>query len=70
MPGWTWTSVGISVGAQLVAAPFLRYLLGVQWVDTGSLLAFGLLHASFNTTGSLGAWVGGWQQIRPRWSSL
>jgi hypothetical protein len=27
------------------------------------LLAVGLLHASFNATGSLGAWVGGWQQI-------
>jgi membrane protease YdiL (CAAX protease family) len=63
LPGWTWRSAAISIGAQLVAAPFLRYLLGTLWLDTGSLLAVGLLHASFNATGSLGAWVGGWQQI-------
>ena len=36
------------------AAPFLRYLLGATLIDTaGSLLAVGILHASFNATQQL-----------------
>ena len=62
-PGWTWSGVGISFAALVVSAPFFRYLLGTQWMDTGSLLALGLLHASFNASGALGVTVGGWQQI-------
>jgi hypothetical protein len=38
----------------LVSAPFFRYLIGTVLIDTsGSLLAAGLLHASFNASGAL-----------------
>jgi membrane protease YdiL (CAAX protease family) len=64
LPGWTWTGAGISIAALVVAAPFFRYVLGTQWVDTGgSLLAVGLLHASWNASGALDVMVGGWQHI-------
>jgi len=43
----------VSTLALLVAAPFLRVLLGMVYLDTGgSLLAVGLLHAAFNASGS------------------
>ena len=42
-------------------APFFRYVIGETLEATGgSLLAAGILHASFNATGSLG-FPGGWQ---------
>jgi uncharacterized protein len=47
-------SVGLSLGALAGTAVFLRYLIGTILVDTGgSVLAVGLLHASFNASGSL-----------------
>jgi CAAX protease family protein len=47
-----------------VVAPFFRYLLGTQLIDSGgSILAIGLLHASFNAAGQLSAVPGGWQYI-------
>ena len=52
------------VGALAVLAPFLRYLLGAVFLDTGgSILAVGVLHASFNATGTLAAAAGGWQFV-------
>ena len=45
-------------------APFFRYLLGTQLIDSGgSILAIGLLHASFNAAGQMSAVPGGWQYI-------
>lgn len=62
--GWTWASVGISLGALAIAAPFFRYLLGMHLLDTGgSLLAVGVQHAAFNGAGSLSGVDGGWQYI-------
>ena len=62
-PGWTPTSAAITIGAVVVFAPFLRYLLGLFYAGTGSLLAVGVLHAAFNASGALGMVDGGWQQI-------
>ena len=48
----------------LVMAPPFRYLLGrTDYATGGSLLAVGVLHASFNASGSLDVLVGGWQHI-------
>jgi uncharacterized protein len=48
----------------LLAAPFLRYLIGTLLVDTaGSTLAAGLMHASFNAAGAMVVIPGGWQSI-------
>jgi uncharacterized protein len=64
LPGWTWSSATIALIAIAGLAPVLRYLLGVLYVDTaGSLLAVGLMHASFNASTALGAVDGGWQYL-------
>ena len=50
----TWTLL-------ILMAPFARYLYGMTLVDTGgSVLAVGVLHASFNATGQLAAVHGWW----------
>jgi membrane protease YdiL (CAAX protease family) len=47
-----------------LVAPFFRYLLGTQLIDSGgSILAIGLLHASFNAAGQMSAVPDGWQYI-------
>jgi uncharacterized protein len=47
----------------VMAAPF-RYLLGrIDHATGGSLLAVGVMHASFNASGSLDVLAGGWQHI-------
>jgi hypothetical protein len=44
------------------SAPFIRYLFGTVLIDTrGSILIIGLMHASFNSAGSMSAAPGGWQ---------
>jgi membrane protease YdiL (CAAX protease family) len=59
--GWTMGSVASGFVALLVIAPFFRYLIGETLEATGgSLLAAGILHASFNASGQLG-FPGGWQ---------
>lgn len=59
--GWTWGSVAGGVVALCLIAPFFRYLIGETLEATGgSLLAVGVLHASFNASGGLG-FAGGWQ---------
>jgi hypothetical protein len=48
----------------IVTAPVMRYLIGMTYAGTGgSLLLVGLLHASFNASGSLPAFTGFGQQI-------
>jgi membrane protease YdiL (CAAX protease family) len=59
--GWTWGGVATGVVVLAVIAPFFRYVIGETLEATGgSLLAVGILHASFNASGSLG-FPGGWQ---------
>ena len=60
----TLAQAALDIGLIALVAPFFRYLLGTQLVDSGgSILAIGLLHASFNTAGQLSAVPGGWQYI-------
>ena len=62
-PGWTWGTVVVGVTALAVVAPFLRYLIGESLEATGgSLLAAGIIHASFNASGELG-FPGRWQFV-------
>jgi uncharacterized protein len=65
--GWkdtTWAQAALDLGLVALVAPFFRYLLGTQLVDSGgSILAIGLLHASFNAAGQMSAVPGGWQYI-------
>jgi membrane protease YdiL (CAAX protease family) len=61
--GTTWSEAALDWGLIALAAPFFRYLAGTQLIDTGgSVLAVGLLHASFNASGQLAA-IDGWQQV-------
>jgi membrane protease YdiL (CAAX protease family) len=60
--GWTWSGAAIELVAIVGMAPFVRYLLGAFYLDTaGSLLAVGLMHASYNAASRLDAASGGWQ---------
>lgn len=62
--GTTWGQAAFNWSMVALVAPFFRYLLGTLLVDTGgSVLAIGLLHASFNGAGSLAAAPAGWQYI-------
>jgi uncharacterized protein len=65
--GWkdtTWAQAALDIGLIALVAPFFRYLLGTQLVDSGgSILAIGLLHASFNAAGQMSAVPGGWQYV-------
>lgn len=46
------------------STPFFRYLMGMMLIEPrGSVLAIGLLHASWNASSSLPAVNGGWQYI-------
>ena len=48
----------------LLALPFFRYLAGVLLLETnGSVLAVGVLHASFNASGAMDVAHGGWQFV-------
>ncbi|TLM81677.1 CPBP family intramembrane glutamic endopeptidase [Pseudarthrobacter sp. NamE5] len=61
-----WTDVALSWAVLFLFAPFFRLLMGTAYVGTGySLLIVGLLHASFNASGStkLDVFDGEWQQI-------
>jgi uncharacterized protein len=54
----------LSTAVLFVAAPFLRYLFGrTDQTTGGSLLAVGVLHASFNATGAMEVLDGGWQHF-------
>lgn len=56
-----------SLGASalvLLFAPAMRYVMGhIDIATGGSLLAVGVMHASFNASGQLGVTDGGWQSI-------
>jgi len=59
-PGWTWSSAAVNLALVVLIAPFMRYLLGMHYLDTrGSLLAVGLQHAAFNASAGLG--TAGWE---------
>jgi uncharacterized protein len=59
--GWTWGSVLTQVALLLIIAPFFRYVIAASYEATGrSLVAAGILHASFNASGQL-PFPGGWQ---------
>jgi membrane protease YdiL (CAAX protease family) len=61
--GTTWSEAGLDWALIALAAPFFRYLVGTQLIDTGgSVLAVGLLHASFNASGQMAA-IHGWENI-------
>jgi membrane protease YdiL (CAAX protease family) len=62
--GTSWRDAAITWGVLLVAAPFMRYLIGMLLVDTGgSTLAAGLMHASINAAGAMVVVPGGWQSV-------
>jgi len=62
--GTTWSQAAFNWTMLALIAPFFRYLAGTQLVDTGgSVLAIGLLHASFNASGSMAIVPGEWQYI-------
>jgi len=64
LKGTSWGDALATWALLLVSAPFFRYLIGTVLVDAGgSLLAVGLLHASFNASGALDVARGGWQYI-------
>jgi hypothetical protein len=51
-------------GLLLVGLLFFRYLAGVLMLETnGSVLAVGVLHASFNASGGMDVTPGGWQYV-------
>jgi membrane protease YdiL (CAAX protease family) len=61
--GTTWSEAGLDWALLALAAPFFRYLVGTQLIDTGgSVLAVGLLHASFNASGQMAA-TKGWEYV-------
>jgi len=62
--GTTWSQAAFNWAMLALIAPFFRYLAGTQLVDSGgSVLAIGLLHASFNSSGSMAVVPGEWQYI-------
>jgi CAAX protease family protein len=61
---WTWSGVAVQLAILFATAPVYRYLLGMLLLDTGgSILAIGVLHASWNSSGNLGAVEGTWQVV-------
>jgi uncharacterized protein len=60
----TGKQAALNLGLTALIAPFFRYLAGTQLIDSGgSILAIGLLHASFNASGKMSAVPGEWQYI-------
>ena len=60
-PAGLGAAVTTQVVVLLLIAPFFRYVIAESYTATGgSLLAAGILHASFNASGKLG-FPGGWQ---------
>jgi uncharacterized protein len=58
----TGEQAALNLGLTALIAPVFRYLAGTQLIDSGgSILAIGLLHASFNASGQLSAVPGEWQ---------
>jgi CAAX protease family protein len=54
----------VNLSLLALVAPFFRYLVGTQLIDSGgSILAIGVLHSSFNAAGQLTAVAGDWPYI-------
>ena len=64
LAGTRWQDALLNWGLLLVALPCFRYLAGVLMLDTsGSVLAVGVLHASFNASGGMAVIPAGWQYV-------
>jgi len=64
LAGTRWQDAVLSWALLLLALPFFRYLAGVLMIDTnGSVLAVGVLHASFNASGGMAVVPAGWQYV-------
>jgi membrane protease YdiL (CAAX protease family) len=62
--GTTWHEALVNTAWLLLALPFFRYLAGVLLSDTkGSILAVGVLHASFNAAGAMAVLAAGTEYI-------
>ena len=62
--GTRWEDAMLNWGLLLVALPAFRYLAGVLMLETnGSVLAVGVLHASFNASGGMDVTPDGWQYV-------
>ena len=61
--GPTWSEILINTGMVLLLSLFARYLLGAELLDTGSLLAVAIQHASWNATQNMEGIDGDWQFI-------
>lgn len=62
--GTSGRDLAITWAVLVLSAPFFRYLLGMTLVGTGgSVLAVGIMHGSFNASGSLTAVHGSWQYL-------
>jgi uncharacterized protein len=59
-----WEDALLNWGLLLVALAAFRYLAGVLMLETnGSVLAVGVLHASFNASGGMDVTPDGWQYV-------
>src|SRR5918997_4742739 len=59
-----WEDALLNWALLLVGLLFFRYLAGVLMLDTnGSVLAVGVLHASFNASGGMAVVPAGWQYV-------
>src|SRR5918997_3346452 len=59
-----WEDAMLNWGLLLVGLLFFRYLAGVLMLETnGSVLAVGVLHASFNASGGMDVVPAGWQYV-------
>ena len=59
-----WQDAMLNWALLLVGLVFFRYLAGVLMLETnGSVLAVGVLHASFNASGGMDVVPGGWQYV-------
>ena len=59
-----WEDALLNWGLLLAALPAFRYLAGVLMLETnGSVLAVGVLHASFNASGGMDVTPDGWQSV-------
>ncbi len=59
-----WEDAMLNWGLLLAALVFFRYLAGVLMLETnGSVLAVGVLHASFNASGGMDVTPDGWQYV-------
>ena len=61
---WTWSSAATNIAVLFLVTPFYRLLVGEHLLATGgSILAVGLLHASWNEAAKFGFVDGDWQVV-------